>query len=533
MPRPWPRGFPVLVRKVRRILVVVVALAGCLAVAVGGAPGAGAAKAKAAKVDSQATLRIAQNVSPTTWDPLKWANPIAAWQFLSYPYDQLVEYSPKLKPQPMLATSWQNGSDGLSMTMKLRTGVKFQDGTAFDASAVKANFDRALSMPSYAALLSTLKVVEVVDTSTVKLVFTAPTYNFADLLAGDMRVSSMVSPKSLNDPNLTTKPVGTGPYSLVSSSSSGAVLERVDDHWDKTSGLAKRVEVSVIIDSNARLNAIQSGLVDLGYVTLDQVPAAQGANVKLVEFSDTVAVQSLILNYTRPAVSDPRVRKAISLTFDRNALATIAYGAGNCTPTQQMFTKFTSAYSATADKKQALKPNIAEAKKLLSDAGVKDLTLQVVVPTGNASLANVAQLEQQQLAQVGIKMNLVQQPSSQAVVSFADGQFDAYVTGVTGAAESQALIDANLRAKGFGFGIPDYLATEVDKAAHTALGASRDEQYQKINKELVEQPVHIPICQNKAFFGGSGKAVGTENVAYGRVSQGILEGRRVGIKKGN
>ncbi len=508
-------------------------LSSCFVLVLGVAPGASAAKGTTAKVDGQATLRIAQNVSPTTWDPLRWANPIAAWQFLSYPYDQLVEYSPKLKPQPMLATSWQNGSDGLSMTMKLRTGVKFQDGTNFDATAVKANFDRALAMPSFAALMSTLKGVEAIDASTVKLVFSAPTYNFADLLAGDMRVSSMVSPKSMNDGSLATKPAGTGPYSLVSTSSSGAVLERVEGHWDKTSGLAKRVEVSVILDSNARLNAIQSGQVDLGYVTLDQVPAAQGANVRLVEFSDTVAVQSLILNYTRPAVSDPRVRKAISLAFDRNALAAIAYGSANCLPTQQMFTKFTSAYSAAADTKKALKPNVAAAKKLLDEAGVKDLTLQVVVPTGNASLANVAQLEQQQLSQIGVKMNLVQQPSSQAVVSFADGQFDAYVTGVTGAAESQALIDANLRAKGFGFGVPDYLAAEVDKAAVTALGTSRDEQYQKINKELIAQPVHIPICQNKAFFGGSDKVVGTENVAYGRVSQGILEGRRVGIKKGN
>ncbi len=515
------------VRAVRRALLAVTV---CAALTAGIAAPAGAAKTKAAKIDREATLRIAQTVTPTTWDPLKWANPVAPWQLLSYPYDQLVEYSPKLKPQPMLATSWQNASDGLSTTMKLRTGVKFQDGADFDAAVVKANFDRALSMPAFAALMSTLKSVDVVDTSTVKFVFSAATHNFADLLAGDMRVSSMVSPKSLNDPNLATKPAGTGPYSLVSSSSSGAVFERVDGHWDKTSGLAKRVEVRVVIDANARLNGVRSGELDLGYVTLDQAAAATGANVKLIELSDTVAVQALMLNYTRPALKDPRVRKAISLALDRNAFAAIAYG-GNCLPTQQMFTKFTGGYLASADTKKALKQDLAGARKLLADAGVSSLTLSVVVPTGNPSIANAAQLVQQQLAALNIKVDLVQQPSSQAVISFADGQFDGYQTGVTGAAESQALVDANLRARGFGFGVPDYLTAAADAAARTPVGDTRDQRYQKLNQELVAQPAHIPICQNKAFYGSSPSVVGIENVAYAKVSQGIMEGRRIGIAK--
>src|SRR5262249_22567008 len=152
-------------------------------------------------------------------------------------------------------------------TMKLRPGVKFQDGSAFDAGVVKANLDRALAMPVYATAMSTVKSVDAVDPATVRVSFTAPTYNFADVLALDMRLGSMVSPKALNDPGLATQPAGSGPYSLVSSSSAGAVFQRVEGHWDKTSGLAKRVEVSVILDPNARLNAVQSGQIDLGYVT--------------------------------------------------------------------------------------------------------------------------------------------------------------------------------------------------------------------------------------------------------------------------
>ncbi len=512
----------------RRVLTALVVSISCLAVGFVGP--AGAAKAKADQVDRQATLRIGQSVQPTTWDPLKWATVTAGYQFLSYVYDQLIEYSPKLKPQAMLATSWQYGNDGLSMTMKLRTGVKFQDGTAFDASAVKANMDRTLAVPSFKAQMPTLVSTDVVDSSTVKFVFSAATFNFADLLAQDSRISSMVSPKSLNDPGLATKPAGSGPYEMVTSSSSGATFERIDGHWDKTSGLAKRVEVQYIADANARLNAVKSGQLELGYVTLDMADAAKSSGVRLIEFPDTVAVQGLMLNYTRPAVSDPRVRKAISLAFDRNTIAAVAFG-GYCKPTQQIFSPFTGGYLPKGDTKKALKPDVAGAKKLLAQANATSVKLSVVVPTGNPSLANAAQLMQQQLGAVGITMDLVQQPSSQATTTFADGQFDGYVTGVTGAAESQALIDANLRARGKGFGVPAYISANADQAARTAPGAQRDQRYQKLNEELMAQPAHVAVCANYAFYGAAKGVVGTENVAYGHVSQGIMESRRVGLAK--
>ncbi len=514
-----------------RAFVVVVTVSAVAVLALGAAAPAAPTK-KVVKIDKGATLRVAQNVSPTTWDPLKWASPIAASQFLSYPYDQLVEYSPELKPKPMLATSWSTPSDGLSMTMKLRTDVKFQDGSPFDASVVKANMDRALAAPAFKAAMPTVTSVNVVDASTVRFTFSGPTFNFADGLATDMRISSMVSPKGLNDANLGTKPAGSGPYEVVSYNTSIAVFERIASHWDKTSGLAKRVEVSVILDPNARLNALQSGQVDMAYVTLDQVPAARSANLKLNEFKDTVAVQALKANYSRPAFSNPLVRQAVSLALDREAIATIAYGEGTCNPTRQIFTKFTSGYLPDADTKKALKQDVAGAKKLLAQAGASNLTLSLILPTGNSSLTNAAQLVQQQLAAVNIKVNITPLPSSQATIDFADGGSDLYQSNVQGSAESQSLIDANLRARGFGWGVPDYLTSLVDQAAKTPLGAARDKLYQKINETLIDKPTHIPLCANEAFYGMSSKVVGVEDNAYGRVSQGIMDARRIGITKG-
>jgi ABC-type transport system substrate-binding protein len=194
-----------------------------------------------------------------------------------------------------------------------------------------------------------------------------------------------------------------------------------------------------------------------------------------------------------------------------------------------MFTKFTGGYLPSADTAKAAKPDIAGAKKALEKAGVSNVTVEVILPTGNTSLANAVQLVQQQLAAVNIKVNITPYPSSTGPTLFADGSYDGYESNVQGVPESQALVDGNLVQRGQGFGVPDYVQSLYDQAARTPIGPARDKLYQKLNQVLIDQPVHIPICQNKAYYGESKSVVGAENTAYGRVSQGIMDGRRIGI----
>lgn len=480
----------------------------------------------------EATLRIGQNVSARTWDPLQATGAVAAAHvFFMLPYDQLIEYGPDLKPKPMLAEDWTVAEDGMSMTLNLRTDVTFHDGSPFDAEAVKANLERAMAAPAFGAIIATLESVTVEDEATVELGFSAPTFNFADVLAQDVRVSSIVNPAMLNDPSLATKPAGSGPYELVSASTDASVFERVASHWDETSGLAKRIEIRTMLEPNARLAALRSGQIDIAYTTLDQVDEAKNAGVKVVGFTETAAIQSVLFGYSRPNVQDWRVRKAISLALDREAISQTAFG-GYCRPSQQIFSQLATGWIEADDEGDALEPNLEEAKSLLEEAGVDSLRLSGLVPSGNTSLTLFAQIVQSQLQELGIQLDLTTQPSSQSTVSFADGQFDLQVTSMNGSPDSQTVVESNLESKGKGFGIPDYLESSIAAAKKLPYGEEGTEAWQEVSREHMEKPTHVPVCNNHTYIGVSDKVIGTDDMAYGRITQGVIDSRRLGIAAG-
>ncbi len=510
-------------RVARRIVIAAVAVA--LVVVATTLP---ASAGKAPAPDRAGTLNISISVPPTTWDPLLYTSPLAAQEYLMLVYDQLVEYGPGLEVQPMLATKWTNAADGMSMTLKLRDDVKFRDGTPVDAAAVKANLERAMSVPAMKGVISTLQSVTANDATTVTLTFSSTTYNFVDVLANDVRVSSMANPAAFNDA-LRTTPAGSGPYDLVTASQQGARLQRAANHWDRTAGLAREINIQVIADATARLSGLQSGQFDFVTLGPDQFRAAQGANVRLVRFDESSAIEGLLLNYKRPALSDWRVRKAMSLALDRRAIADAAYD-GRCRLTQQLFNSSTSGWVRRADSARSLRPDVEAARALMRKAGVDKTTLDILVPAGFVSLTNVGQLVQQQLAPIGITVNLIP-VSAAGSAQFADGGADGYITSAVAAVDSQLAINANLLAKGRGFGAPEGLESLIESAARTPLGAGRDAAYQRLGEALVERPAHLPICNVQLANGASTRLVGTERLAYAQMTVGIIDSRRLGVAK--
>ena len=131
-----------------------------------------AASAEAAKDE----LVIAIGAQPEALDPIAMASAPAA-TVGQHIHQSLIYMSPDGTPKPSLAESWESAPDGLSWTLKLRKGVKFHDGTAFNAQAVKVNLDRFLDPDNKAPfrfLISELKGVEVVDDHTVRLTLNRP-----------------------------------------------------------------------------------------------------------------------------------------------------------------------------------------------------------------------------------------------------------------------------------------------------------------------------------------------------------------------
>ena len=183
---------------------------------------------------SAQTLRIGLAEDPDILDPTLARTYVGRIVFAAL-CDKLVDIGPELEIVPQLATEWQWTDGNKGLVLKLRPGVKFQDGEPFDAAAVKFNIERHLSMPgsNRKAEISAVTGAEVIDDQTVKLVLSAP---YAPLLAQlTDRAGMMVSPKAAQaaGEHFGSHPVCAGPFKFVERvAQDRIVLERFADYWD-------------------------------------------------------------------------------------------------------------------------------------------------------------------------------------------------------------------------------------------------------------------------------------------------------------
>src|SRR3984893_9402909 len=185
-----------------------------------------------ASVQAQTTLRIGLAEDPDILDPTLARTYVGRIVFAAL-CDKLVDIGPELEIVPQLATEWQWADGNKALVLKLRTGVKFQDGEPLDAAAVKFNIERHLTMPgsNRKSEISAVNGVEIVDDHTVKLVLSAP---FAPLLAQlTDRAGMMVSPKAARaaGENFGSHPVCACPFRFVERvAEDRIVLERFADY---------------------------------------------------------------------------------------------------------------------------------------------------------------------------------------------------------------------------------------------------------------------------------------------------------------
>src|SRR5262249_8902295 len=159
-----------------------------------------------------------------------------------------------------LAKSYQVAPDGLSISFELRTGVTFQDGAPFNATAAKANLDRAKTSTS-ASLITSITSVEAPDPTHVVVRLKQPDPTVLEVLAGG-RPGMMTSPAAFNNTDLALKPVGAGPYLPSGKPGGSVVYQRWDGYWDKTFKSAKTIMLDFVADNTARYNGLRSGSYD-------------------------------------------------------------------------------------------------------------------------------------------------------------------------------------------------------------------------------------------------------------------------------
>ena len=278
------------------------------------------------------TFTFAQGADPRGLDPAR-IDDLESAKPIGNIYEGLTKYaSDSTEIEPCLAESWTISDDGLSYTFKLREGVKFHDGTDFDAEAVKFNIDRQLpplvddDMPYASFTFGTVKEVVAEGEHTVRIDLTQKNTAFLANLAMSM-AAPMVSPAALEagDNSVMDAPVGTGPYRFVEwNKGENLVLVRNDDYWGEPAA-TKNIVFRFITDNSARVLALNNGEVDMiDGIDATVVDTITGAGNELFEEAG-MNVNYMAYNTTRSIFADPAARRAFSQAVNVDELVQSLY----------------------------------------------------------------------------------------------------------------------------------------------------------------------------------------------------------------
>jgi peptide/nickel transport system substrate-binding protein len=474
-----------------------VALAGMMAVA----PLAGAA------AQTQDTLIVGVEADPASMEAARTMG-LHNDRMVLQVFDTLVMlFGDTSELQPGLATSWEISDDGLQYTLALREGVKFHDGTPFNADAVVFTFERMLdenhpyyddTFPWAGYYFGNVESIEALDDMTVRFTLKKPQSTFLTLLK---HVSGgIVSPTAVEKwgDDFRSHPVGTGPFKFVEwEKGQRVVLEANEDYW-RGAPKIKRVIFKPVPDPTARLNQLRSGEVHLMVAFPPEFIPEIEEDPNLTLNSETGAhTWWVAFNTTEPPFDDVRVREAVNYAVDKEAIVRdVLYGSaslsGGLVPGSVR-------WSSPEVEPYPYDPE--RAKELLAEAGYPDgFETDFLVPeSGSGMIAPVglATVIQAYLSEVGIEANLVTQEWNSYLETYQAGLEDAKA----GMAEMSWMRDtndpalfspANLNcdpATGF-FNVGKYCNEEVDalfeEAIATSDDAKKEELYRKIHEIIAE-----------------------------------------------
>ncbi len=412
--------------------------------------------------------------------------------------------------EPALAESYKSTPDAKTWTFKLRPGVKFQDGSPWNADAAVFGLDRLLNKksPQYdedsAASLGlytgTIASYRKLDDMTLQI----KTKESYALLPQDLPFIAFPSKVAVEKEGkkFASHPVGTGPFKFVSETPGESMtMERNEDYWRGAPKLDK-VILRPMPDANARLSALISG--EVNWIEFPQpntlnVLKKKGFTIHENPYSH---IWAWVIDTTKKPGNDPRVRQALNYAIDRDALAKgVLHGTG--VAATQYIPASDSAYSPD-NAKYSYDP--AKAKRLLAEAGYPNgLTMEVAYPTsgsGNMIPGPMNEALQSDLAKVGVKVKLRSIEWDRMVSDFVakkisyDAPAETMTYGFQPPSAWALTFGSNQPSNIQSFKSPEFDA--LAKQLYTELSQSeRDETFRKMNAVLIKQsPWMVVVSDN-------------------------------------
>jgi len=366
------------------------------------------------------TFTYASLTDPVGLSPIM-TNDSASSNVTQHVYETLFKRDEKNEIQPLLAESYEN-PDPNTWIIKLKKGIKFHDGTDFNAEAVKYTFDK-LRDPKTAAprasLLASVDTIKVVDDYTVEIKTKNPYGPFLAALSHSN--AAIVSPTADKKQDLMKQPVGTGPFKFVSwTPGDQVVLEANPDYRDGAPALKKLV-FKVVPEISTAISMLQAGEVQF----IDRIPSEQLSRVEgmknvTIEKKQGTPEYYLTVNHSKPEFANPEFKKAIASAIDRDAFVAKLKGLG--VRSDSIIGPQVFGYKESADK--AGTPfDLKKAKELVKKNGFDKRPLKLLTSNkGNYVL--MAEVVQAQLEEAGFKVEIETMEWAAFLDTARAGKFD-------------------------------------------------------------------------------------------------------------
>jgi len=513
--------------------------AGCSAVQPAGNAPSGAGASATATTDSFGTTTTAGDVKPggalvmaLSAEPDKLDPTLSRSLYSRYVFhamcEKLYDVDAQSKLVPQLATALPTITDGgKTVTIPVRDGVKFSDGTTFDATAVKATFDRNLTLAGSGRKgeIGPITSVEVADARTVVLRLKT---SFAPLTAALAdRAGMIMSPTALQalGANFSTAPSCVGPFKLVKRVPQNSIeLAKDPNYYDANKVFLDTISYRIITDANIRAANLRSGDVQVAdSLSAQEVPTLRQDSALTVLQSESLGYQGLTFNVgnvdgvgkpakpiNRPSAQDPRVRQAFEYAIDRAGLVKVIFNDLNtvaCSPISPK-SEFSSPAAQTCTPHDP-----AKAKQLLADAGVTTPLAITMITSNNPDSLRLAQALQATVKDGGFDLKIQPVEYASLLDQQDRGDFELLQLGWSGRVDPDANI-TNFVGTGGGQNVAGYNDPSLDTILTSARSAQdlaqrRDLYGQAVAKIQAANPI-VYLYRQANLTGVSNKIKGVQ-----------------------
>ena len=404
--------------------------------------------AEGESVSQDTDITAAMLVDFTTMDPMDTSDTLSGG-IQRLMMDGLFGFDDDMKIIPMLATDYEANDDATEFTIHLREGIQFSDGTPWNAEAAKANFDRwgdkNLGLKRTTLLCNVLKETEIVDDYTVKVTLENPFGAFIPTLAHPACVVMSPAVIAKGNEECAKNPVGTGQYTFVEwVAGEHATIALNKDWWgynaDICGGTAlvdpdagfKTITFKPVSENATRVAMLQSGDAQFIWpVPTESIEALRGDSNVSVGQEEGIVVRYLMMNNQKAPFNDVRVRQAINYAINKDAYCAVVKN-GIATPATSIIGPAVQYYKGN----DVYAYDIEKAKSLLAEAGYPDGFKTTLMCASTTTNLKQCEFIQQQLAQVGIDVEInalesavVNQKIQDVDVPGSEAEVDMYVIG--------------------------------------------------------------------------------------------------------